>query len=70
MRAIWNLPLVTSLTLSAENDSGKGKGSPRPDIKVPKQGTAPAPKQPHRGGGHGAPDVKRVHSFANRRRNK
>ena len=72
MRNIWNLPLVTSLIPSAQNDSDKGKATPgvKPDTKVRPRGRADGLGQSGRGGGRGAPDVKRVHNFANRRRNK
>ncbi|HVY30647.1 MAG TPA: hypothetical protein VHB79_29005 [Polyangiaceae bacterium] len=72
MRSIWNLPLVTSLTPSAHDDAAKRKAAPgaKPDIHAHPLGGGSGLRQSGRGGGRGAPDVKRVHSFANRRRNK
>lgn len=72
MRSIWKLPLVTSLTQSVSNDANVAtpQGGVKASAHVPSKPGRPLPGGHGKPNGRAAPDVKRVHSFANRRRNK
>ena len=72
MRSTWNLPFVTSLTLAASNDSTKAApdaAKPAATGSKPERSSKIGVSRPGTGK-HARPDIKRVQSFASRRRNK